>query len=395
MLYVRLNQGIGPHQAALADALYDILGKDFVFVEFGRKRQFQRGSFKGMSQGVDYYAGRPYILRMNDSPETAKYARDLINKADVLHTGGEPAELTYERIKNQKLTFRATEHVSKKWFLKNIWRKIQLRQRLNPLSNPNYRILCHSAYMANDMQFCDLSYHEKCYKFAYFTNIEETDIDQVIKSRRKDRLQMVWCARFIDWKHPELPVLLAKRLVDSGRKNFEIQMIGADTMPLWSKTKDDIKKYGLQDNVVLTGGVKNVEVLKRMRQSHIFLFTSDRGEGWGAVLNEAMGAGCACVASHEIGAVPFLLKNNDNGLVFNSRSVKSLYEKVSLLYDNPEMCDIFGRKAYQTITTDWSVQTAASRLVNLSESILSGNEIAYEEGPCSKAYPINPKSLIV
>ena len=41
-----------------------------------------------------------------------------------------------------------------------------------------------------------------------------------------------------------------------------------------------------------------------------------------------------------------------------------------------------------------SAQNAAERLVKLSESILSGHEIEFEDGPCSKAYPISADKLI-
>ncbi len=108
-----------------------------------------------------------------------------------------------------------------------------------------------------------------------------------------------------------------------------------------------------------------------------------------------MGAGCACVSSNEIGATPFLIKNNENGLIFKSCNSESLFEKVVFLYDNRMKCDELGCKAYQTITTDWSAQLAADRLVKLSESIISGHEISFPDGPCSKAYSVNPKDLIL
>lgn len=388
MLFVRLNQGIGPHQAALADSMYKLLGDDFVFIEFGRKQEFQKGSYTGMSQGVDYYADRPYILRMNDTTETARQAQELINKADVLHTGGEPLELTRDRIHSKKLTFRSSERLFKIPIWKNLGGYRYAFNIFSRFSNSNYRVLCQSGYLPNDLAWCPGNYKNKCYKFAYFTEIPELELEQVFSNRSKDKIRIVWCARFIDWKHPELPVLLAQKLVLSGRVDFEIQMIGADTTPMWKDISAMVSSYHLEDYVKLTGGLPNTEVKKIMRDSHVFIFTSDRQEGWGAVLNEAMGSGCACVASNEIGAVPYLLKNNVNGLIFKSQSVDSLFDKVAILYDKPEMRERIGKEAYKTITTDWSARLAAERLVLLSESILSGNETSFDDGPCSKAYPI-------
>ena len=386
MLFVNLNQGIGAHQAALADALYRVLGQDYVFIEFGRKGQGQYGSFKESTKGIDYYKDRPYILKMYESEENARLAKELLAKADVVRTGGEPQELIRQRLIDKKLTFRSTEHVLKgpKW--KDVFRIRGLYHYLK-YSNPNYRVLCQSAYMANDLRLLGGMYHEKCYKFAYFTQVANLDIDNIIAQRAKEKIKMMWCARFLDWKHPELVLKLAKKLITSGRTNFEIQMVGANATPLWKEINEQVQKENLGDYVILTGGIPNTEVLERMRQSHIFLFTSDRGEGWGAVLNEAMSAGCACVASNETGAVPFLLKHKQNGLVFKSCSENSLFENVASLYDKPSLCREYGLKAYHTITNEWSANTAAERLVHLSESILSGHEIVYSDGPCSKAYP--------
>lgn len=392
MLFVNLNASINAHQVALADALYSILGDSFYFIEFGHNSQ-QYGSFSESSKGKDYYKGRPYILKMYESAENERMAKELISKADVMRTGGEPFELVRERIKAGKLTFRSTERYFKGPTYKDIIRARALFPYLR-YANPNYRILCQSAYMANDLRLLGNLYRERCYKFSYFTQIPDIDIEKVLEGRNKEKIQIVWCARFIDWKHPELPLALAKRLLESGRKNFEIRMIGANTTPLWLEIDRQVKKENLENHVILTGGIPNTDVLERMRKSHIFIFTSDRGEGWGAVLNEAMGAGCACVASNEIGSVPFLLKHKENGLIFKSCSVNSLFENVVQLYDSPELCQEYGRKAYQTITTKWSAYQAAERLVRLSESILDGNEISFADGPCSKAYPCKPNSII-
>ena len=387
MLFVNLNAGINGHQVALADSLYSILGNNYYFVEF-RQKVDEYGSFSGAAKGKDYYKDRPYILKMYESEDNQRFAKELLSKADVVRTGGEPKELTFERIKSNKLTFRSTEHILKGPLWRDCFRIRSINKLYYKSSMPNYRLLCQSAYVAKDMQYCLADWHEKCYKFAYFTQVPSFDISQVIEERRTDKIQIIWCARFLDWKHPELPVKLAKRLIESGRYNFAIQMIGADTPPLWRKIKQQVEKEQLTKYVTLTGGMPNLEVLERMRQSHIFIFTSDRGEGWGAVLNEAMGSGCACVASHEIGSVPFLLQHKKNGLIYKSSSADSLFENVAYLYDNPSLCKDYGKKAYNTITNEWSARTAAERLVRLSESILGGNEIVFSDGPCSKAYPI-------
>ena len=98
--------------------------------------------------------------------------------------------------------------------------------------------------------------------------------------------------------------------------------------------KNLIENYNLTDCVKLLGAVKSDKVRKYMENANIFLFTSDCNEGWGAVLNESMNSGCAVVASHAIGSVPFLLENKKNGIIYNDRDINTLYESVLYLIKN-------------------------------------------------------------
>lgn len=385
--------GLHGHTSAMADALYNRLGNDFAFIDDDKERK-QYGGASNSSPKNKVYENRPYVLHLLESEETLTKAKQLINEADVLLAGAAPFELVRNRILDNKLTFRLGERSMKGPFWKDVLRVIKLKSHYDRYSRPNYRKLSLSGYDANDMRLCNRSYREKCYRFAYFNQIHSVDIEELLRSKHSDKLTLLWCARFIDWKHPEMPVALAKRLLDSGRKNFEIQMIGSSSTPLWQDIKQCVEKLNLTNHVFLTGSIPNTEVVERMQKSMIFIFTSDKGEGWGVVLNEAMSCGCACVVSHEIGAVPTLIKKGENGLIFKSRSVDSLYEKVARLYDNPQLCTQYGRNAYKTVTDDWSVQLAIDRLLQLSQSILNGKEISFDEGPCSKARPIDPKSLI-
>ena len=130
-----------------------------------------------------------------------------------------------------------------------------------------------------------------------------------------------------------------------------------------------------------------------MEQTNIYLFTSDRNEGWGAVLNESMNSGCAVVASHAIGSAPFLVKNGKNGLIYESGSIEMLCAKVKELLDEPEEQKRLGMAAYGTITGEWNAEVAAKRVIELSRSILNGEMCPglFTEGPCSRAEILKDK----
>ena len=135
----------------------------------------------------------------------------------------------------------------------------------------------------------------------------------------------------------------------------------------------------------LCGNRPNDEILKEMRKHTIFLFTSDRNEGWGAVLNEAMANGCAVVASDRIGSVPFLIKSGKNGLVFRSESVDDLENQVLFLIEHPETCNQIRKEAITTMREVWSPKNAAKAFLNLAAHALADTLDSYyiNEGPAS------------
>ena len=138
------------------------------------------------------------------------------------------------------------------------------------------------------------------------------------------------------------------------------------------------------------------EVRKHMEESEIFLFTSDRNEGWGAVLNEAMNSGCAVVASHAIGSVPYLIENKSNGLIYKDGDKDDLYIKVKYLLDFSQKRMKIGHAAYLTILNDWNAVKAAERVLTLSKTILNGEKSPdiFTSGICSKANGIKDNLYI-
>jgi glycosyltransferase involved in cell wall biosynthesis len=195
-------------------------------------------------------------------------------------------------------------------------------------------------------------------------------------------MEIIWTARFLDWKHPELAVQLAYELKKKGY-NFHLKMIGAGE--LVDATQKLIKKLDVFDCVSYLGSLPNTEVRRFMQKSNIFIFTSDRNEGWGVVLNEAMSCGCAVIAGNEIGSVPYLLEHKKNGLMFQSNNLKSLLEQTENLINDTAFRNQLTKNAYFTMVTDWSPNNAATRLILLAQSLLEGKQLSFGKGPCSRA----------
>lgn len=196
-------------------------------------------------------------------------------------------------------------------------------------------------------------------------------------------MQIIWVGRFLKWKHPEYVIKLAKILKKENYK-FNIQMLGQGVLE--EKIKKQIKKNNLEDVVEMVGQVPSEEVKDYMEKANIFIGTSDSNEGWGAVINESMNAGCTVIASKKMGSVPFLIKNNENGMIFST--FKEFESEVKYAINNKELREKLSKNAYKFITEKWTAKVATENLLQLFESILEENEIQITEGPSSKAKKI-------
>lgn len=370
------------HQTHVADEFYKICGDDFRFFELRKNADAQKASF------VDITV-RPYLVKVWENDFARKEAMKWALSADVARFSNDEAVFPYlkARLNKNLLSFEVGERWLKRGIvnllsprlLRNVWHYHSLFR-----NKPFYK-LCASAYATND-QYLMGTFKGKCYKWGYFTKIENKIAPKGYDYSKRRKVSIMWCARFLDWKHPEMVAMLARRLKDSGYNNIKIDMYGTGVE--MTSTQQYCHNLGVQDFFCFKGNMPNEEILNAMREHEIFLFTSDRKEGWGAVLNEAMSNGCAVVASDEIGSVPFLVKDKVNGMVFKSKEMNSLYDKVVYLIEHPIERSQMSIEAYLTMRDVWSPHKAALNFIQLSEDLMQGRETSIMEGPCSQAFPI-------
>ena len=382
MKIVMLSNFINHHQTPVADELYNMQGVEYWFIETKALPEEQR------NLGYSDFSNKPYVISAYKSNEEYQKAINLIDNADVVIVGSAPENMIIERLRSNKLTFRYSERFFKKrpWYFPDprVWMELW-KKHIRYKNKPLY-MLAASAYTANDV-YAIGAYKNKVYKWGYFPRVDDFPVEvceNLDASSGESAPHIMWCARFLRLKHPELPVMLAKRLKDKGY-NFHLDMYGRgdELYP----TQQLVKSLALNDNVSFYGSLPNEEILKEMRKHEIFLFTSDRNEGWGAVLNESMSNGCAGVASNLIGSVPFLIQDGENGMVFKSGDLDSLTQKVCYLLDNPTERLEMAKKAIHTMREVWSPANAAKRFVELAHKLLADEITSYTDGPCSKAYP--------
>ena len=337
------------------------------------------------TQGIGYQTAKDaeFVFHYENS-ENRGDIEEIILNADIVIFGACPNELIEMRMKENKLSFLYSE----RFFKKGVWRRFipktrkAVYERITRYKNNEMYVLCASAYLPYDLKLIGFPI-EKCFKWGYFPATNKYDADALINNKSCGKIKLLWVGRMLDLKHPDDAVKLAKKLKKSGI-DFELNLLGDGA--LTESLKSTVKNNGLNDCVHLLGSKSIEEVRRYMEQASIFLFTSDRNEGLGAVLNEAMHSGCAVVASHAIGSVPFLINDGKNGLIYRSGDIEDLYEKVKYLIDNKEKTAELGKNAYITLACLWNAETAAERFAQLVKAIKAGGSVdLFNDGPCSKA----------
>lgn len=376
MKIVFISNFFNHHQKYISDYWYKATNKQYWFVATTEMPTEQRKlGYKDFSED--------YIIRLNF--HNYNDIKKLVNEADVVIIGSGDESLIDERIHSKKLIFRYSERLFKSELsFPRFIRRMLVHRKRNP-GNSGMYLLCASAYTAGDYLKYGL-FKNKAFKWGYFPEAKKyEDITELIN--KKNKKQILWCGRLLDWKHPDVVLILAKKLKENGY-DFKVKIIGNGQ--LYEKMQMQIEEWSLQDVVEMPGSLPSDLVRKEMEKAGIYLFTSDFGEGWGAVLNESMNSGCAVVASHAIGSVPFLLKHNKNGLIYKNGDIDNLYANIAALLGNPELQNNFGAEAYRTILEQWSPEIAATRFMELAECILNNQEPVFEDdGPCSRAAVIS------
>ncbi len=161
-----------------------------------------------------------------------------------------------------------------------------------------------------------------------------------------DRPAVLYASKFQRRKHPDDLMRAARILVAEGLE-FDLVMAGSGEMD------SELKAMAAADGpagTVFPGFVNQRDLPRIFGACDVFVLPSE-DEPWGLIVNEAMCAGLPIVAASEVGCVPDLLREGENGHSFPA-------------------CDIVGlAAALRPIIADGSLRKAMS---NRSREIISG-----------------------
>lgn len=382
---------INHHQIPFSNACYGKLGEGYRFIQTEPMEEERVAMGWGAEVG-----GLPYVKYLYEE-ETE--CRQLLAESEIVVFGWIRREdlldvtaVIEERLKKGKPSLRVSERL----YREGQWKAVSPRGLMRKYKDhTRFRkepvgLLCAGAYVASDFRLIR-AYPGKMFRFGYFPETRHYTREELEGKKETDgKLHIVWAGRFLPLKHPEYAVRIGEELRRAGA-GFHIHMVGSGELE--GQLKNQVREKGMEGDVTFYGYTEPAGVRAIMERSHVFLFTSNHLEGWGAVVNEAMNSGCAVVANAEAGAVPYLIRPGENGLVY-CKSYEGFAALVKRLAADKEKTRQLGWEAYRTIAGGWNAEHAAEELLRFCGDLLrEGEMIPAAEGPFSMAPAVAPGKL--
>lgn len=169
---------------------------------------------------------------------------------------------------------------------------------------------------------------------------------------------ILFSGKYIEKKRP-LDLLKAFELL----KNSKVTLIFLGDGPLRKEMENYILSNGIK-NVILTGFINQSEISKYYSIADVFVMCSGIGETWGLSVNEAMNFELPIVISKTTGSNSDLVRNGENGFVFNEGDYIALAECID---------GVFGSSFDSENAGDISIQLIANFSIEIvKENILEG-----------------------
>jgi len=181
--------------------------------------------------------------------------------------------------------------------------------------------------------------------------------------RNADETVFLFCGQMIERKGLDLLITAFERVL-AGNGNARLLLVGreAELPQLFSNINP-----ATRDRVTYAGFQPPDELPRFFAQADVFVLPS-RYEGWGVVVNQAIGAGLPVICSDAVGAGCDLVEEEKNGLKFKTGDVLDLAEKMRRFVTEPSLSAKLGATS-KRIAQDWLPEKGAEKWIKLFQTI--------------------------
>lgn len=178
-------------------------------------------------------------------------------------------------------------------------------------------------------------------------------------------LRILFCGQMIARKGLDT-LLEAFAKVADRRESIELVLVGREAeLP---KMLEGLQKR-VRERVDYRGFQAPADLPAEFERADLFVLPS-RHDGWGVVVNQALGAGLPIVCSDAVGAAYDLIEPERNGVIVPAGDATALAQALDGLLQQPAKLAAMGRESSK-LAPNWSPQAGAARWANAIQSALS------------------------
>jgi len=206
------------------------------------------------------------------------------------------------------------------------------------------------------------------YNIPYYCNLSKFAAE--IPQRPRDPITILFCGQMIERKGIDLLLTAFERIICLGLK-ARLLLVGREAeLPqmlksLSDETRSQIEYAGFQDPDSLH---------LFFQQADLFVLPS-RYDGWGVVVNQALGAGLPIICSDAVGAAYDIVQPGINGQIFPAGDVHALTEALVYFIQAPQRIQLASR-ASQERAALWSPEAGADHWVQVFQDLTNQPDLA-------------------
>ena len=146
-------------------------------------------------------------------------------------------------------------------------------------------------------------------------------------------------------KAPYLTILAFQKVLER-HPNLKLKMIGDGE--LFDVSKNLVKSLGLENNIILLGGLERKEIVKHLQSAFLFVqhsLVASNGDSEGTPVGiiEAMAAGLPVVSTRHAG-IPDVVIENETGLLVDENNIEEMATYMLKLVENRDLAESMGQK---------------------------------------------------
>ena len=192
-------------------------------------------------------------------------------------------------------------------------------------------------------EFVDRGYHNTVV-IPNFIN----ECDYIIKVREAlDPIKILWVRSFSDGYNPQMAIRCLHRLREEIEEATLLMIGGANGGDAClNATKQLAIDLGVADAVEFTGKLSKKDLIRRSSECNVFINTTNVDNTPVSVI-EAMAVGIPVVSTN-VGGIPYLIRDGENGLLVKAGDTEDMVSKLKLLYEDKSLLLRLSRASIET-----------------------------------------------